>query len=193
MKKIVITGTIGSGKSYVSERLRKQYNVPVLDIDVAAKTVRDTQAKQQIIDAFGEAIVVNGTIDPKRLAAIVFQDDKKLRRLEQITHPFIYERMQAFFDEHQTAKLLVVEHPLVFELGWESEFDEVWLVTCKQEIAIKRLIAHRGYRYEEAVRILAQQQENSTKMKKVSHVIYNDDEHNVNEQIQKIMKAEGIC
>ena len=193
MKKVVITGTIGSGKSYVSNILKTSYNLPVLDVDMVAKEVRNHQAKDTIIQHFGDEIVTNGEIDPKKLGAIVFQNDQKLKELESMIHPLVYEEMLEFFHSHEYYPLVIVEHPLVFELGWEKEFDEVWLITCDPEVAIERLTNNRGYSREEANRILSKQEDNKIKETKVDRIIYNNYHAHLVDQLKNIMKEENIC
>ena len=193
MKKIVITGTIGSGKSYVSNILKTVYHLPVLDVDVVARDVRNHQAKDDIIKHFGEDIIVDGEINSKKLSSIVFQDNQKLKKLESLIHPIVYKEMLAFFDCYNDSPLVIVEHPLVYELGWEQEFDEVWLVTCDSQIALERLVNYRGYSREEAMLILDKQETNKSKAKKANRIIYNDNHTSVVKQLDNILKEENVC
>jgi len=193
MKKIAITGTIGSGKSYVSNLIKKNYHFPILDVDVVAKQVRSHQARNQIIHYFGKQILTNKEIDPKKLGAIIFQDDQKRKALEAMIHPAVYEEILKFMDVHQSSKLIFVEHPLVYELGWEHLFDEIWLVTCDPKVAIQRLIEYRGYNKEQAIQILSKQEENESKQKKANRMIYNDYEESLIKQLNTIMKEEQVC
>lgn len=172
MIKVGLTGTIGSGKSQVAQIL-KQQGIPVLDLDVVAAQVREASSKQ-IIACFGEQITVDGVIDRNKLAKLIFTDEYKRKQLEAIIHPQVLQNMQRFFQEHQKQALVVVEQALLFELGWEKYYDEVWLVDASHEVAMERLIKYRGYEKELAISILDKQQSNEQKKDKVKYCIENN-------------------
>ncbi len=98
MKVIAITGGIGSGKTTVAEMFRN-LGFPVLDADRVAHGVyeRGTSAYRNIIEAFGEGIVLeDGTIDRKFLGDMAFQNKEQRKLLEEITHPLIEKKMREF-------------------------------------------------------------------------------------------------
>ena len=92
-----ITGPTGSGKSTVSNIFRS-LGVYVADADKAAKevTAKGTECLERIRDAFGESVITeNGELNRKKLSQIVFNDDKKLKLLNEITHSYIKKRIEA--------------------------------------------------------------------------------------------------
>jgi dephospho-CoA kinase len=108
-KRIVITGGIATGKSTASALLREA-GYPVIDADVIARGLLDPEeaAYREVVDTFGQNIVQSdGSIDRKKLGAIVFSDAKQRERLNRITHPRVAERI----DEELTA---LQDEPLVF-------------------------------------------------------------------------------
>lgn len=188
MIKIGLTGTIGSGKTYVA-KIMEEYDIPVLDLDKVAKDIRNNEAKADIIAYFGNEILTSEQIDPKKLGAIVFADNQKKKKLESFIHPLVIEKMLAFFDAHEHYKYVVVEQAILFELGWEKYFDEIWLVTCSQDVALERLMKYRNLEKPRALQILNNQQTNDSKMKYVDEVIYNDaDEQAIKNQLDSIFK-----
>lgn len=189
MKKIVLSGLIGSGKSYIMNELKKR-GVTTLDLDVVAKEVRNTSAKQSIIDAFGTTILSDNQIDPKKLSEIVFNDVNKRKKLEALIHPRVLDEMLHFFAEHQQDQFVVVEMALVFEFGWEKYFDEVWVVDCKREVAFERLIKYRGYSENKADRILKSQFDNQGKLEKADKVIVNNgNQEELDLQLDSLLKG----
>lgn len=182
MKKIALTGNMGSGKSYVGHLIAR-FGVFVLDIDEVAKQVREEQ-ESEIIKMFALS-------DPKALATLIFNDSHKREQLEQFLYTYMLEKMDAFFTEHQEEKISVVEVPLLFEKGWEQYFDEVWCVSCSSHTAMQRLKKYRHIDEDVYRKRLAQQMNNKEKEAKSTHIIYNNEEDDVLKQISKLLKKEG--
>ncbi len=191
MMKIVLTGTIGSGKTYVAKKLEAQ-GVAVLYLDAVAATIRDTIAKQAVIDAFGTSILKDDNIDRQALGALVFKDLQAKRTLENIIHPLVLEEMLAFFKTHEHEKLCVVEVANVHEFGWQKYFDEVWMVVCDHDVAINRLMKQRGYLQEYANTVLNAQKQFVLKDNEVQAYIYNNPEDDVNTQLQQLLERVGV-
>src|SRR3972149_1551246 len=124
-----LTGGIGSGKSTVAEMLREK-GVVVLSADLAGHEVYQPgrPAWQEIADAFGpEVVAADGTIDRKRLGAIVFSDPAALKRLNAITHPRMKELMREKLAEleERGVEVVLLEAALLFDAGWDGLTDEV--------------------------------------------------------------------
>lgn len=181
MKKIAVTGSIGSGKSYII-RCIKAYGVFVLDLDEVAKIVRKEQ-ESVLIDHFHVS-------DKKGLAQLVFSDAKKREQLENMLYPMMIEKMKRFFQLHESEKLVVCEVPLLFEKGWECYFDEVWCVYCDQNTCFQRLIQNRNMKTEEIKARLSMQMSAEEKRDRSDKIIYNNEDDNVEEQIKKILAEE---
>ncbi|MDH6366443.1 MULTISPECIES: dephospho-CoA kinase [unclassified Breznakia] len=190
MRKVVISGTIGSGKTYISNIL-KERGVPVLCLDEVAAHIRDTQAKADIIEAFGQDILTNDEIDRKKLGNIVFASKQAKRQLESFIHPKVLVEMQAFFKKHTQAPICVVEVANVHEFGWEVYFDEVWIVTCDDAVAIERLMKQRGYSKEYANTVLNAQKKFMPTAQQVSAYIYNNPGDDVVSQLDTLLESRG--
>ena len=139
MKVIGLTGNIGCGKSTVAAILR-EHRVATIDADEIAREVRrpDTLESALIIDRFG-------TLDPRELARIVFEDSQALADLEAIVHPrvrdLVGQRLDALEAENTT--VAVVEAIKLLESPLRKRCDQVWVVVCRPQDAVQRL-AERG-------------------------------------------------
>ena len=154
-----LTGGIGSGKSTVS-RLLSERGAVIVDADVAARKVVEPggPAYQAVVDRFGPGILApGGAIDRPALAAIVFTDPGARADLEAITHPavgvLINEQLAA---EAQTDHVVVLDVPLLVESG-RTDMAGIIVVDCPPEIAIRRLVEHRGMDEADARRRVAAQ------------------------------------
>lgn len=149
MKVVGLTGGIGSGKS-VAARILGELGGSVIDADRVGHEIYapGTPGWEQVVAQFGRAVVApDGTIDRKRLGAIVFADADKLARLNAIAHPLI---RAAIADRLTAARAaggapgMVIEAALLVEAKWDALVDEVWVVTARPEVIEERLIAQRG-------------------------------------------------
>jgi dephospho-CoA kinase len=143
-KIIAITGGIGAGKSVVSSMLRAM-NYPVYDCDENAKRIMDTDAaiKKRLSDAFGEEVIVDGTINRPRLSAIVFKDKEKLKQLNHIVHSSVLNDFQAQAADCDS-RLFFVESAIVYQSGIDKIVDEVWLVDAPREVRVERVKRRNG-------------------------------------------------
>jgi len=157
-----VTGGIASGKSTVSDMLL-ELGAPLIDFDLLARKVVEpgTQGYQDIVDYFGKQVLqANGTLDRKKLSAIVFSDLEKRKKLESFTHPYIYEE---FFKEIETIThkqpdaVIQVSVPLLIELNLQFLFDKLLVVSVSPDTQAKRLAARDGITVSEAEHIMKSQ------------------------------------
>jgi dephospho-CoA kinase len=98
----------------------------------------------------------DGEIDRRALGRIVFSDAERLRRLEEIEHPIVRGMIEGEI-RGASERVVVVDAIKLFESGWAARSDVVWVVTCRREQQVERLMRTRGYSREEAeLRIDAQ-------------------------------------
>lgn len=176
MKKIAITGTVGSGKSTAAILLRRR-RLPVFDADHYAGLAlqKNNPCFARIVNALGEEILdAQGEIDRKKTAALVFHDEEKRQALNGIVHPFVKDGMDAFFAHHAADSLVFAEIPLLFQEGWQVYFDATCVVTCSDAHAIARMMENRGYTKEEAQARIDSQMPKETQISLADHVLYND-------------------
>src|SRR5699024_1852040 len=153
MYKIIgLTGGIASGKTTVSDYLKKQGYV-VLDADAYSKktTAKNGPAIPAIIEAFGADIVDEaGELDRKKLGSIIFNDADKRRELNEIVHPLIREMMNADEEKYIQKGHVLLDIPLLFENGLNERCDYVVTVFVDRDTQIKRLTARNDLTVEEA-------------------------------------------
>jgi dephospho-CoA kinase len=158
---IGLTGGIASGKSSIA-RFFKERGVPVIDADQLARdaVVPGSPAIKRIAALFGnEVLTAEGSLDRKKLGAMIFAAADKRHRLEEILHPEIRrlaeERIAgATADGH---RLLVYMAPLLIEAGVTDRVDEIWVVTVRPDIQLERLMRRDGISRATALGIIASQ------------------------------------
>ena len=154
MLKIGLTGGIGTGKSLVTSFLQEQgANVINADLLGHEAYLPGTVGFEQVVSEFGEDIVgEDGHVDRQKLGPIVFSDQSNMDRLNAIMHPLIKDMIQTQLDdvEGKGQLIAIVEAAVLIEAGWESLFDEVWVVTADEEEIISRLASRNGLSREDS-------------------------------------------
>ena len=175
---IGLTGGIGSGKSTVA-KLLADHGAVILSADLVGHEVYQPgrPAWQELVDAFGREIVAeDGTIDRKKLGAIVFadpNDQRPLKRLNAITHPrmkgMMRERLAEI--EQQGVRVAVLEAALLFDAGWDDLTDEVWVTVVPPEVAARRTAERSGLSVEQVLSRIQAQMSNEERIKRSDVVI----------------------
>lgn len=161
MKIIGLTGGIATGKSTVSQLIKKQ-GFPVIDADVIAREIvaPGSPVLADIAEAFGPQVLTEeGDLNRARLAAQVFGDPAKLKRLNAMTHPAILAKIQMAIRalEKEGIRVVFLEVPLLFESGMDKLCEAVIVVTASPEIQLERLQYRDGLREEDGRKRLAAQ------------------------------------
>jgi len=175
---IGVTGNIGSGKSTVCQILA-QLGATIIDADKLAHETYKPHSKtwQELITAFGKNIVkANQEIDRQKLGQMVFSDPDALAKLNQIVHPGVYHLAQERIETYRCQKLkaIIVEATLLLEAGWTDLVDKVWLIIAPQDVAIQRLIHHKGIPEAQILNRLKSQMPTQEKMRCADEILYND-------------------
>ncbi|HEY5625167.1 MAG TPA: dephospho-CoA kinase [Dehalococcoidia bacterium] len=175
---IGLTGGIGSGKSTVAKVLEEQ-GASVLSADLIGHEVYNPgrPAWQEIVNEFGPEVVADdGTIDRKKLGAIVFSDPKHLAALNSIVHPrmkgMMRERLAALAREG--VEIAVLEAALLFEARWDDLANEVWVTTLAPEIAAKRTSERSGLAEEQVLERIKSQMSNEERSRNAQVIIDTD-------------------
>ncbi len=161
MLRVGLTGGIASGKSTVASLLR-DYEYPVLDADSLARELLEPgqDAYKEVVCEFGDGVLTKGgAVDRPRLAAIVFSDEQKRARLNQILHPRIQKVVTDWFatlDRPGGPDIAFEDAALILETGAKKNFDRVVVCWCWPEQQLERLI-QRGLSESEAKRRIAAQ------------------------------------
>ena len=194
MKKIAITGGIGSGKSTVLSII-KNAGYPVFSCDeIYKKVIIDEDYIKKIAEIFPSA-VIDKKIDRKILGEIVFSDKNNRAKLDAIAHPLI---MQKLIEEMTLAQGVIAfaEVPLLFEGGFQDDFDEIIVVKREKNLRIDG-VSVRDNLDKKAVkaRILSQFDydliENQAKLQKenVKIIVNNGSVNELNEQVNAVIQT----
>ncbi len=150
MKKIAITGGIGTGKTYISHFFM-QMGIPVFYADEEAKKC---YAEPDIIEGlhslFGEEVFTNGKVDFKKMAIAVFQSPEKREQVNGLVHP----KVMAWFDawaEKQGTVSVMMETAILYENELDKFFDMVIVVDAPLEVRIERIRKRNPELSEQAI------------------------------------------
>ncbi len=178
MKVIGVTGGIGSGKSTVTQFL-SEMGAKVVDADKIGHQcyLPGTETFKDVVAAFGRDVVAkDGSIDRKKLGAIVFNDPNALTRLNKIMHPRMYKMMEDQIKEHRRngEAVVIMEAAILFEAGWTPLVDEVWVTIASESTVVKRVKERTGLPEEQIRSRIRSQLSNEERTRKAKVVIHND-------------------
>ena len=167
MIKIAITGNIASGKSQVEKIIGERFTV--YDSDKLAHDVLD-----ELTDFYGLDVFTEGKIDRKKLGKLVFENSDLKKKLEEIVHPKIKEKILELFEKHKEEQFIFVSVPLLYEAGFENMFDKVILVCVDKNIQLERLMRRNDLSEGEALARINSQILQEEKIDKADYIIYNN-------------------
>lgn len=149
-----LTGGISTGKSTVS-KIFKEQGYPVVDADVGAREVvkPGTDGLEKIKEEFGNKVILaDGTLDRTALAKIIFDDVKKRELLNKMLSQHIHQWIVTKKNDYlkQDPAIIVLDIPLLFEMGYENEVDQIMVVATSEEIQLNRLMKRDNIEKKEA-------------------------------------------
>jgi dephospho-CoA kinase len=178
MLKVGLTGGIASGKSTVS-RIFARFGAKVLDADEVAREVLlpGQPAWTRLRQAFGhEFFHPDGTVKRKQLRKLVFAHPEKRNQLNSIVHPEVMKeinRRSEILSSSVQTEVLLVDVPLLLEVGVANRFDKIVVVYVSENVQINRLLQRDGISEEEAKQALKVQIALSKKVEQADYVIDN--------------------
>jgi len=186
MIKIGLTGGIGSGKTTVAN-IFKVLGIPVFDADCAAKIImeEDKQLMAAVKKEFGETAYINGKLNRKYIADIVFKDDYRLAVLNSLVHPATIEAAQKWIQQ-QTSPYVIKEAALLFESASAGGVDYVIGVYAPQSLRIKRVMERDSTSRSDVLARMDKQINEELKMKLCDFVIVNDEQELMIPQVLKL-------
>jgi dephospho-CoA kinase len=184
--RIGLTGGIGSGKSTVA-RIFEVLGIPVYYADLEAKRImnEDELLRDQVIQHFGKETYKNGQLDNKYLAAIVFNDRKKLEQLNSIVHPATIRDAERWMNR-QTTPYAIKEAALIFESHSQEYLDYVIGVSAPEPLRIHRTMQRDGISREAVLARMHKQIQEPIKMRLCDFVIFNDEQQLVIPQVMAL-------
>lgn len=173
-----LTGNIASGKTEVAH-IWAELGAPIVEADqLAREAVKPgSAALTAIVDRWGpEFRLPDGTLNRPALRRIVFADPAELEALNAIVHPEVRRARDLVVADARArgVPILVLDVPLLFEIGMDRQVDRVVLVDAEEEVRIQRLVTLRGLDEDEARRMNASQWPTERKREQSHYIIENN-------------------
>ena len=178
MKIVGLTGNIACGKTEVANIL-KDFGAKIIDADTIAREVVEPgeSAWREIRDEFGNDILNSDrSINRKKLGGIVFNDEKKRKKLNRITHPRIMKKIKESIDNYrkENVKVVVIDAALIVEKGGLLHLiDQLVVVSADQESQIQRIMKRDRLDRDQALSRIKSQLPIAEKTKHATYVIDN--------------------
>jgi dephospho-CoA kinase len=176
MLKVGLTGGLACGKSFVGEALADMGCLLIQADELGHEVLAPGgEAYDGVLKEFGRDILAgDGTIDRRALAARVFGDAERLKRLNALVHPAVIRREEQLVAEYAKRRpdgIAVVEAAILIETGSYKRFDKMILVTCEQERQVERAMRRAGAVEADVRARLSRQMPNTEKRKYADFVI----------------------
>ncbi len=151
MIKVALTGGIATGKTVFLDAVKDISGVKTLQADKLAKEIYDPDNPHfdETLEILGEDVFTEaGTVDLSKVSNKVFQDEELRQRIENLSHPYVKERIDELSEQfaEEKASLLVVEIPLLFQSSKvdQTEYDYIVLLALDHETQVERLMDRDG-------------------------------------------------
>ena len=179
--KIGITGGIGSGKSYVCQRL-KAHGIDVYDCDAAAKRLirTSTTIRQQLTALIGPEVYIGDQLDKAVVAHFLLESEANAKAIDQIVHP-------AVFRDFEESGMEWMESAILYESGINQLVDRVIVVTAPEEVRIQRVMQRDGISREKTLQWIQRQWSQEEVRQRADYEIINDGKANIDEQIARLL------
>ena len=191
MKVIGLTGGIGCGKTTVLKIFEK-FGCLVYNSDLRAKTIQNSckKAIESIKQFFGEDIYQEGILQRKKLADIVFKQPEKLKQLEKIVHPLVFEDFEKFCQDNKTKEFIILESAVLIESGFYKYTDFLVLVTALQEKCIERVIKRDNISRVQVLERMSKQMNDFQRKEFCKYIIENNEMQTLDNQVLQILNKE---
>ena len=179
--KIGITGGIGSGKSYVCQRL-KAHGIDVYDCDAAAKRLirTSTTIRQQLTALIGPEVYIGDQLDKAVVAHFLLESEANAKAIDQIVHP-------AVFRDFEESGMEWMESAILYESGINQLVDRVIVVTAPEEVRIQRVMQRDGISREKTLQWIQRQWPQEEVRQRADYEIINDGKADIDEQIARLL------
>jgi dephospho-CoA kinase len=169
--RIGLTGSIGMGKSETL-RIFAALGLPVYDSDAAVHALyEEGGAAVPLVAAEFPPAVKNGKVDRAELSRQVIGDAARMRDLEALVHPLLAQARRNFLARHAEAEMVVLDIPLLFEIGADKEMDRIVVVSAPADVQQARVLARPGMTAEKLATLNARQWSDARKRAQADFVI----------------------
>jgi dephospho-CoA kinase len=187
---VALTGGIGAGKSTVAQNFA-ELGALVIDADQLARMAieRGSDGFAEVLLRFGDEVILNGDIDRKKLAEIVFSDESARKDLEKIIHPRVQATFAEVVEDLEQGDILIYEIPLLVETDASEKFDYIITVEADIEVRKARLLK-KGLYISQIEKRMAAQATQESREAIADTVIYNDgDEDSLLRQVENLWES----
>lgn len=171
-----LTGSIGMGKSTTAQMFRDE-GIPVYDSDAVVHALYDKGgAAVAIIENLFPGTAVDGRIDRQKLSAHVVHNEHAMQKLEAAVHPLVRAEQEKFLAAARADNrpLVVLDIPLLFETGRETNLDHIVVVTAPPHVQKSRVLERPDMTEEKFTKIHARQLADEHKRQKADFIIHTD-------------------
>ena len=185
MKKVAITGGIGCGKSFISNKFTK-LGVPIYNSDVRANIIINSNitVKELLIKNFGDDSFIDGELNKKLISKIIFNNKSKLDLINSIVHPFVYQDYKSWL-LIQNASYTIYESAIIYENNSMHKFDKIIGVISDNKLKISRL-QKRGMNMKSITNIMKNQTDDLEIIKISDFLIYNNLNNDLTNEVKRI-------
>jgi dephospho-CoA kinase len=189
MKRVGLSGGIGSGKSYVAEILEKM-GFPVYYSDARAKALTDTHPhiKSELVKRFGRSIYEDGVLNRKALASLIFDSEENRLFVNHLIHPIVRADFDAWCAK-QDSPLVFNEAAILFETGAYRQFDATVLVIAPFETRIQRIMQRDHCTREQAEARIKSQWSDEQKTPLANAIVSNNGHEAVLIQVEHLIET----
>jgi dephospho-CoA kinase len=184
--KLGVTGGIGSGKTSVC-RVFNVLGIPVFSADPEAKEIMDNDAGiiRRINSIAGKDLYSNGSLDRMELAALIFNDNTLLEKVNSLIHPVVFDHFKRWETE-QTAPYVIMEAAILFESGGSKLVDRIATVAAPLEERVQRVINRNRLSRDQVLERMRNQMDDDARIKLSDYVIHNSEKDMIIPAILKI-------
>ena len=187
MKRIGLTGGIGSGKSFIAGIL-EHMGFPVYYSDLRSKelTKSNPTIREGLISLFGTAVFIDNQLNTVLISEKMFKDDDLRLKINQLIHPVVRDDFENW-TKKQEGKLVFNEAAILFETGAYKTLDATILVCAPLELKLNRVMRRENCSKDEVISRMKKQWSDDEKMKLTTFHIINDEQKPILIQIESII------
>ena len=188
MKKVALTGNMGSGKSLVTE-IFQSMGIPVFQADVAGhEALNEPEIIRQLRKRWGSQVLHPYTNQPNRktIATIVFNDEDELLFLNELIHPIVRQYFENWYLKYTDQPYVIHEAAILFESGFHTQFDKIIFLSAPSTLRIQRVMQRDGVEAEDIIARMNRQWPEEMKIPLADYIIKNDEQQPLIPQVVRI-------